>query len=95
VTRQALLRVFYTFAREAQKREAEALIAAEELDIKAAKRYITASIKHEFASDDGDDLNNILPEMNPFDPDYLTRKQTIFQKIIEFVEKFKGVGGKI
>ena len=27
--------------------------------------------------------------------DYLAKKQNVFQKIVAFVEKFKGVGGKI
>lgn len=32
---------------------------------------------------------------SPLNPQYLTKKQTVFQKIAAFVEKFKGVGGKI
>ena len=28
-------------------------------------------------------------------PQYLTKKQSVFQKIAAFIEKFKGVGGKI
>jgi hypothetical protein len=28
-------------------------------------------------------------------PQYLTKKQTVFQKIAAFVEKFKGVGGQV
>jgi len=33
--------------------------------------------------------------MSPFNPPYLTKKQKVFQRIPAFVEKFKGVGGKI
>jgi len=33
--------------------------------------------------------------MSPLNPLYLTKKQTVFQKIVVFIEKFKGVGGKL
>jgi len=33
--------------------------------------------------------------MSPLNPQYLTKKQCMFQKIAAFVEKFKGVGGKV
>ena len=39
--------------------------------------------------------DTILPKMSPLNPQYLTKKQTVFQKIAMFVEKFKGVGGKV
>lgn len=53
------------------------------------------SLKHEFASDNGTDLNAILPKMSPLNPQYLTKKYHVFQKIVAFVERFKGVGGTI
>ena len=31
--------------------------------------------------------------MSPLNPQYLTKKQSIFQKIVAFVEKFVGIGG--
>ena len=37
----------------------------------------------------------ILPKMSPLNPQYLTKKQSVFQKIATFIEKFKGVGGKV
>jgi len=33
--------------------------------------------------------------MSPLNPQYLTMKQSVFRKIADFVEKFKGVGGAI
>ena len=86
---------FFRFARAEQRRDAEALIAAENLHAEAAKRYISTSIKREFASDNGTELNTILPRMSPLNPQYLARKQHVFQKITAFVDKFKGVGGQI
>ena len=89
------MEAFYTFAQMEQRREAEELINTEKLNAEAAKRYITTSIKREFASDNGTELNAILPKMSPLNPQYLTKKQSVFQKIVAFVEKFKNVGGEI
>ena len=86
---------FFTFAQAEQLREAQELISTEELNAEAARRYIATSLKREFASDSGTELNDVLPKMSPLNPQYLIKKQTVFQKIAAFVEKFKGVGGKI
>jgi len=86
---------FFTFAQAEQQREAQELITAESLNAEAARRYITTSLKREFASDSGTELNAVLPRMSPLNPQYLTKKQSVFQKIAAFVEKFKGVGGQV
>ncbi len=86
---------FFAYAQGRQKTEATELIAKEQLNEAEAKRYITASLKREFASENGTELNTILPKMSPLNPQYLTKKQRVFQKISAFVEKFKGVGGQL
>ena len=86
---------FFSFAQKEQKREAEELINSEELNKEAAKRYILASLKREYASENGTELGEILPKMSPLNSKYLTKKQNVFQKIAAFVEKFKGVGGNL
>ncbi|MDY0050979.1 MAG: type I restriction endonuclease subunit R [Aliarcobacter sp.] len=86
---------FFKFAQAEQQKEANELIKNENLNEEAAKRYIVASLKREYASENGTELNAILPKMSPLNPQYLTKKQTVFQKIAMFVEKFKGVGGKV
>ena len=91
----SVIEAFYIFARTEQQREAEELINTENLNVEAAKRYITTSIKREFASDNGTELNAILPKMSPLNPQYLAKKQSVLNKIAAFVEKFKGVGGKL
>lgn len=90
----SIIDAFFSFAQAEQKREAEELINTEELNEEAAKRYILASLKREYASENGTELNEILPKMSPLNPKYLTKKKTVFQKIATFVEKFKGIGGK-
>ena len=48
-----------------------------------------------YASENGTELNEILPKMSPLNPNYLTKKQIVFEKISKFVEKYKGIGGII
>lgn len=96
--RAALQRQIWQIANDVQaeqQREAQELISAESLNAEAARPYITTSLKREFASDNGTELNAILPKMSPLNPQYLARKQSVFQKIALFVEKFKGVGGQV
>lgn len=90
-----VIEAFFSFAQAEQRREAEELIIGENLNADAAKRYIATSIKREYASENGTELNSILPKMSPLNPQYLTRKRDVFQRISAFVEKFKGVGGKL
>lgn len=91
----SVIEAFFGFAQAEQQREAEELINDENLNAEAARRYITSSLKREYASDAGTELNAILPKMSPLNPQYLTKKQSVFQKIAQFVEKFKGVGGSL
>jgi type I restriction enzyme R subunit len=91
----SVIEAFFAFAQDEQQREAQELISTENLNADAAKRYISTSLKREFASDSGTELNALLPKMSPLNPLYLTKKQSVFQKIAAFVEKFKGVGGRI
>lgn len=93
--KESVIEAFFTFAQVEQRREANTLISEENLNEAAARRYIAASLKREFASDNGTELNTILPKMSPLNPHYLTKKQSVFQKIAAFVEKFKGVGGQV
>lgn len=91
----SVIDAFFTFAQSEQRREAQELISDEELNEVAAKRYIAISLKREFASDNGTELSSVLPKMSPLNPAYLAKKQSVFDKIAIFVDKFKGVGGQI
>ena len=90
-----ILDSFYTYAGQKQKEEATELIEEEDLNEEEAKRYIAASLKREYASENGTELNALLPKMSPLNPQYLTKKQNVFQKLTEFVDKFKGIGGDL
>ncbi|ORC35714.1 DEAD/DEAH box helicase [Marispirochaeta aestuarii] len=91
----SIIDAFFTFAQAEQKREADELIRSESLNEEAARRYITSSLKREFASENGTELNSTLPKMSPLNPQYKAKKQSVFQKIAAFVEKYKGVGGHL
>ena len=84
---------FFAYAQRKQKAEALELITEEGLNEEEAKRYILASLKREYASENGTELNALLPKMSPLNPEYLTKKQSVFQKLTFFIEKFRGVGG--
>ena len=90
-----IIDAFFDYAQQQQKIEAEKLIADERLNVEAAKRYMQRSLKNEYASVNGTDLNEILPKMSPLKPEFLPKKRTALQKIMDFVEKFKGVGGTL
>lgn len=87
----ALLEAFYTYAQGRMRDEAAALIAGEQLNDEAARRYIQTSLRREYASDNGADLNAILPKMSPLNPKYLMKKQAVFRKVAAFVERYKGI----
>lgn len=91
----SIIESFFEYAQCKQAKEVSELIASENLNEEEAKRFITVSLKREFVSDNGTDFNSILPKMSPLNPMYLTKKHKVFQLIAAFVEKFKGVGGKL
>jgi type I restriction enzyme R subunit len=90
-----MIEAFFAFAQEEQRREFEKLVEEENLNLEAAKRYITNSIKREFATENGNELNDVLPKMSPLNPAYLTKKSSVFLRMSDFVTKFMGVGGQI
>ena len=95
VDKAGIIESFFQFAQKEQQQEADELISDEGLNIDAAKRYMSVSLKRGYASEQGTDLNDAIPKMSPLNPQYLTIKQRIFQKIATFVEKFKGIGGTL
>jgi len=86
---------FFTYAQAEQQREVNELIAEEKLNEEAEGRYITVSLKREYASENGTELNAILPKMSPPNPHHLKMKHIIFQKIADLIKKYKGVGGRV
>lgn len=93
--KEGVIEAFFAFAQDEQLREFDELVTTENLNREAAKRYVVSSIRREFATDSGNALNDILPKMSPLNPAYLTKKSSVFQRVSDFVAKFKGVGGQL
>lgn len=90
-----LLADFYHYAQECQRMEVAALIAEENLQEEAAKRYIQHSLIRGYASENGTDLHKTLPKMSPINPNYLPTKERVLQRIRALVDKYKGIGGDL
>jgi type I restriction enzyme R subunit len=84
---------FFAYARTKQDQDIDTLIQSENLEKQKAKRYILASINQHQANDNGDELNQLLPKMSPLNPLFRAKKTTVFGRIKDLVEKYKGVGG--
>lgn len=87
----SIIEEFFSFAKEERIKEEEKLIEDEKLNGDLAKKYISRSLKREYASENGTELNELMPKMSPLNPNYLPKKRSIFEKISAFVEKFKGI----
>lgn len=90
-----LLADFYHYAQECQRIELATLIAEEDLQEEAAKRYIQHSLLRGYASENGTDLHKTLPKMGILNPNYLPKKSRVLERIRAFVDKYKGIGGDL
>ncbi|NQI33400.1 hypothetical protein HO928_05035 [Streptococcus suis] len=95
VDKSDIIEKFFLFARKEQRKAVANLIAEESLQEENARRYIQTALRREYASENGTELNETLPKMSPLNPNYRTKKQTVFEKISALVETFKGIGGEI
>lgn len=93
--KSGIMEAFYTYAQARQRTEAAQLIAEENLNEEAAKRYLRQSLRQQYASVYGTDLNDILPRMSPLNPKFRAKKQQVLERIEAFVEKFKEIGGEL
>jgi type I restriction enzyme, R subunit len=91
----SIIDAFFLYAQQELQVELNSLIEEENLNEAATKRYIASSLKRKYATENGTELNEILPKMSPLNPQYLIKKNRVFEKISALVEKFKGVGGEI
>lgn len=73
----SIIDAFFTYAQREQQREAEALIKEENLNEEAARRYIRTSLKREYATENGTELNETLPKLSPLNPQYKRKADRI------------------
>lgn len=72
--KESVIESFYTFAQKKLQVEVDNLIQQENLNAGAVRRYISSSLKREYASDNGTALNETLPKLSPLNPQYKTKK---------------------
>ncbi|MDI4652753.1 MULTISPECIES: type I restriction endonuclease subunit R [Pseudoalteromonas] len=89
--KESINEAFDKFVLFEKKREIEELIKVENLNVEATTRYISTSLKRGFASDKGIELNLTLPTLSPLTSQYKTKKDVVFKKFVEFVEKYKAI----
>ncbi|WP_434504005.1 type I restriction endonuclease subunit R [Prevotella sp.] len=90
----SIISAFDSYAQKKLDEKIDTLISDEKLNNDAARRYIETSLKRRYASENGTDLNEALPKMSPLNPQYLTKKQSVFKKIVELIEIFKDIPKK-
>lgn len=89
----SVIEAFFTFAQGEQQREAQELINDEGLNAEEAKRYITTSLKREFASENGTELNAILPKMSPLNRSILQKSKGSFSVLLPLWKSLRGLAG--
>lgn len=85
----SIIDAFFTFAQREQQREAEALIKEENLNEEAAKRYIRTSLKREYATENGTELNETLPKLSPLNPQYKTKNRRFSRRSSRLLRSLK------
>lgn len=91
-TTSAMMEAFYAYAQGRLREAVEALIAEENLNAEAAKRYVQLSLKRGYASDQGTGLSEVLPRMSPLSVAYRTQRPRVHAKMTALVETYVGVG---
>ena len=89
----SIIDTFFTFAQREQQREADALIKEENLNEEAARRYIRTSLKREYATENGTELNEILPKLSPLNPQYKRKNRPFFRRLAHLLRSLKAWGG--
>ncbi|QCT94633.1 type I restriction endonuclease subunit R [Caminibacter mediatlanticus TB-2] len=86
-----IIEEFFKFAKNEMEKEKEKIIKEENLKTEIVNKYLRVSLKRGYASENGTELNDMLPKMSPLNPNYLNKKRAVFEKLAKLVEKFRGV----
>lgn len=90
--REDIIPAFYEFAQHRRDEERDQLIAEEGLRPEAAHHFIDFSLRRGYASNQGTDLDEILPfKVSPLDRNSRAKRNAVFERISAFVEKFTGI----
>jgi len=86
-----VIEAFFEFAKKEMQIEKEKIIKEENLKEEIVNRYLKVSLKRGYASENGTELNDMLPKMSPLNPNYVKKKRGVFEKLSKLVEKFMGI----
>ncbi len=90
--REDIIPAFYEFAQQRRDEECDQLIAEEGLRPEAAHHFIDFSLRRGYASNQGTDLDEILPfKVSPLDRNSRAKRNAVLERISAFVEKFTGI----
>ena len=90
--REDIIPAFYEFAQQRRDEERDLLIADESLRSEAAHHFIDFSLRRGYASNQGTDLDEILPfKVSPLDRNSRAKRNAVLERISAFVEKFTGI----
>ena len=90
--REDIIPAFYEFAFDCREKEREELIEQEGLKADVAGHYLDFSLRRGYASEQGTDLDEILPfKISPLDRNSRIKRNQVFARISAFVEKFTGI----
>ena len=90
--REDIIPAFYEFAQHRRDEERDQLIAEESLRSEAAHHFIDFSLRRGYASNQGTDLDEILPfKVSPLDRNSRAKRNAVLERISAFVEKFTGI----
>ncbi len=90
--REDIIPAFYEFAQQRRDEERDQLIAEEGLRSEAAHHFIDFSLRRGYASNQGTDLDEILPfKVSPLDRNSRAKRNAVLERISAFVEKFTGI----
>ena len=70
--------------------ELDAIIAEEHLKPKETEAFIKRAFVDGYVTETGTGIAKILPPSNPFLPESGTKKQTVIEKLKEYLRKFLG-----
>ncbi len=89
--KETLISAFYDYAQQRLEEDTVALIAAEALNEAKARDFFALSLKRGYVNKNGMDLNNILPQMSLFHPNHTTKRERVYEKLVDLVERYKGL----
>ena len=93
--KREIIKGFFEYGEGKEKEEGGELIGKEKLKEREGKDYMEICLKGEQGSEKGSDFKKMLGKMSGLNGEYVRKKERVLEKIVGFMDKFKGVGGDV